>query len=177
MLLLYRCLLRLYPAACRDTCGDEMISVFRDARDEKRAKGLPSLTGLYIRELTGLLQGALQEQLRTLLGSRRWTLFPLRRFNMRSEFRFPKSTTMLMVIILAGVVLAIEKAKAIQASLPNLNPPIGPIRPATFTFFPTIALMFLFFYVAGAIGWAILFALYRSGVHRLGDIDSPAQSK
>jgi len=35
----------------------------------------------------------------------------------------------------------------------------------------------LFFYVAGAIGWAILFALHRSGVHRLGDIDSPAQSK
>lgn len=174
MLPVYRCLLYLYPAAHRSVYGEEMVDVFRDAQNEKSANGLVSLTSFYVRELTGLLQGAIEEHLRALMGSR-WTLFPFRRFNMRSEFRFPKSTTTLMVIILAGVVLAIEKGKAIQASLPGVNPPIGPIHGVQTAFFPTIALMFLFFYAAGVIGWAILFALRRSGVHRLSEMSCEPQ--
>ncbi|MBZ5683068.1 MAG: hypothetical protein LAO24_23505 [Acidobacteriia bacterium] len=177
MLALFRCLLCLYPVAHRSVYGKEMMSVFHEAQGEKRVKGLVSKIGFYFREFIGLLQGASEEHLRALMGSHGWTLFPVRRFHMRSEFRFPKSTTILMVIILAGVVMAIEKAKAIQASLPYVNPPIGPIQPAHFTFFPTIALMFLIFYAAGVIGWAILFALHRSGVHRLRDIESPAQPR
>jgi len=94
---------------------------------------------------------------------------------MRTEFRFPKSTAVLMMIILAGVVLAIEKGKAIQASLPAANPSIGPIQPAQHTFLPVIAMVFLFFYAAGLIGWAILFALRRSGTHRLAEIASEQQ--
>ena len=91
---------------------------------------------------------------------------------MQREFRFPKSTAVLMAIILAGVVLAIEKGKAIQASLPQVNPQIGPIQPAQHSFLPTVALVFAFFYAAGLIGWAILFALRRSGVHRLADMSA-----
>jgi len=91
---------------------------------------------------------------------------------MRNGFRFPKSTPVLMTIILAGLVLAIEKGKAIQASLPAVNPQIGPIQPEHHTFLPLIALAFAFFYVAGALGWAILFALRRSGVHRLADMSA-----
>ena len=163
----YRCLLLLYPAAHRGVYGEEMAGVFCDVRADKRARGFVAAIGFYFREITGLLRGALQEHLQALFGLHQWTLFPIRRFPMRSEFRFPKSTTILMVIILAGVVLAIEKARAIQASLPYTHPPIGPIQPAQFTFFPTIAWLFLCFYAAGAIGWAILFALRRSGVHRL----------
>ncbi len=45
---------------------------------------------------------------------------------MRSEFRFPKSTPVLMMIILAGIVLALEKARVIQASFSNGNPPVVP---------------------------------------------------
>jgi hypothetical protein len=33
-----------------------------------------------------------------------------------------------------------------------------------------VALLLVFFYAAGAVGWAILFALHRSGVHRLADV-------
>jgi len=40
------------------------------------------------------------------------------------------------------------------------------------TFLPVIAIVFLFFYEAGLIGWAILFALPRSEVHQLPEIAS-----
>jgi hypothetical protein len=69
-------------------------------------------------------------------------------------------------------VLAIEKGKAIQASLPDVNPHIGPIQPVQHTFFPAVALVFAFFYAAGLIGWAILFALHRSGMHRLAEMST-----
>jgi hypothetical protein len=86
---------------------------------------------------------------------------------MRNEFRFPKATAVLMTIILAGVVLAIERGEAIQGSLPYANPPIGPIHPVRSTLLPGVVMGLATFYAAGLIGWAILFALRRSGVHRL----------
>ena len=91
---------------------------------------------------------------------------------MRTQFRFPKTTPILMTIILAGVVLAIRKGEAIQASLSDVNPAIGPIHPAQHTLLPDIAIWLISFYVAGLIGWAILFALRRSGSHRLGAMAS-----
>jgi hypothetical protein len=93
---------------------------------------------------------------------------------MYSEFRFPKATAFLMTVILAAVVVAIEKAQAISASLPHNNPPVGPIQPAHFTFVPSVALMFAVAYAAGLIGWAVLFALKRSGVHRLSGMRGSA---
>jgi len=77
---------------------------------------------------------------------------------MRTEFRFPKATAVLMTIILAGVVLAINKGEGIVASL-NATP--------HFSFLPGVMLMLAVVYAAGVIGWAILFALRRSGMHRL----------
>ncbi|HWY22922.1 MAG TPA: hypothetical protein VNX26_16970 [Candidatus Acidoferrum sp.] len=91
---------------------------------------------------------------------------------MRSEFRFPKSTALLMIVILAGVVLAIQRADAIRASVPDVNPPVVAIQPTHLTFLPTMALMFLVVYIAGAVGWVVLFALRRSGVHRLSQVSS-----
>jgi len=91
---------------------------------------------------------------------------------MRSGFRFPKITAFLMTVILAGVVLAIQRADAIRASVSDLNPPVVTIQPAHQTFLPTFALMFLGVYLAGALGWAVLFALRRSGVHRLSRMSS-----
>jgi len=89
---------------------------------------------------------------------------------MHSEFRFPKSTAVLMTMILAGVVWAIEKARSIQASLPHVNPPIGPIHPVAHTFLPGVVSLLGMFYLVGLIVWAILFALRRSGVHRLAEM-------
>ena len=90
---------------------------------------------------------------------------------MRSEFRFPKATVTLMTIILAAVVMAIEKATAIQNSVPPSSQHVGPIQPAHFTFLPTLLLILSFGCISGLLGWAILFALHRSGAQRLADFD------
>ena len=86
---------------------------------------------------------------------------------MRSEFRFPKATVALMTVILAAVVWTIEKAKAISASVPHTNPPIVPVPTVQFTIVPTLLVVTAMAVAAGALGWAALFALRRSGMQRL----------
>jgi len=171
MLRIYRALLHLYPASHRELFGAEMIAVFSQMQADTAKKSMTARGVFSLREAAGLLRGAMREQVRA-LGAHVRLSFPTRRFTMRNGFRFPKSTPVLMTIILAGLVLAIEKGKAIQASLPAVNPQIGPIQPEHHTLLPIIALAFAFFYVAGALGWAILFALRRSGVHRLADMSA-----
>jgi hypothetical protein len=167
MLKLYRGLLRLYPASYRNQFGDEMIEVFREIEAEPEKEN-PAARGFScLREVAGLLRGALREHWRALGGDPSWLSFPTRRFTMHTEFRFPKTTAVLMTIILAGVVLAIEKGEGIVASLTNVNPALGPIQSPHFDFVPAVIFMFAFVYAAAVAGWAILFALRRSGVHRL----------
>jgi hypothetical protein len=132
--------------------------VFERAKTERATQGPGALTSFYCREIAGMLCGAWQERLQESSNRRSAT---------RTQFRFPKTTPILMTIILAGVVLAIRKGEAIQASLPDVNPAIGPIHPAQHTLLPEVAIMLVSFYVAGLIGWATLFALRRSGSHRL----------
>jgi hypothetical protein len=91
---------------------------------------------------------------------------------MRDGFRFPKSTPVLMLFILGGIAIALEKARVIQAAYSQGNPPLVPLETTHLTFFPTVALMTAFFYAVGLVGWVILFALRRSGVHRLADLSS-----
>jgi hypothetical protein len=170
MLGIYRLLLLLYSAPHRHEFGEEMTAVFLEAQAETAQKGAVAQTVFCTREAAGLLFGAVRERVRVPSGVQICMPFSTRRFTMRTEFRFPKSTAVLMTIILAGIVVAIEKAKAIQASLPDVNPRLGAIQPAHFTFLPTVALGLLFFYAAGLIGWAILFTLHRSGVHRLAEM-------
>lgn len=162
----YDRLLRLYPADHRRRFGEEMAFVFEQAKSERTNQGLGRLTSFYFHEIAGMLGGAWQERLQE---------FSNRRSVMRTQFRFPKTTPILMTIILAGVVLAIQKGEAIQASLPDVNPAIGPIHPAQHGLLSDIGIWLLSFYVAGLIGWAILFALRRSGSHRLDAMASGQQ--
>ena len=67
-------------------------------------------------------------------------------------------------------ILAIRKGEAIAYSLPHVNPQLPPIQPVSSVFLSGIGLMFMFFYAAGLVGWAILFAMRRSGVHRLAEM-------
>ena len=87
---------------------------------------------------------------------------------MRDGFRFPKATAVLMTLILAGIVVAIQKGEAIQASLPASNPPVGPIQPHS-EMLSSIVSFLLIFYAAGSIGWIILLALRKLRVHRLDE--------
>ena len=174
MFSLYRCLLWLYPSSHRHEYGEEMTTVFYEARANIEQKGMVTCGLFWLREIRGLVGGALGEHVRSVAGSHSWALFPTRRFTMHTEFRFPKATAVLMTLILAGTVLAIEKAQAISASLPHVNPPVGPIQPEHLTLLLPMLLMFAVTYAAGLIGWAILFALKRSGVHRLSAMQGRA---
>ncbi|HEV2399440.1 MAG TPA: hypothetical protein VGS27_21015 [Candidatus Sulfotelmatobacter sp.] len=170
MLTIYRQLLRLYPASYRQEFAEEMLAVFQDARSDNVNKKLLVRTIFQIREIAGLVGGALEERLRVAIGPDFAFSFPPRSFIMRNGFRFPKSTAVLMALILGGVVLAIKRGEDIAASLPHVNPQTGPIQPVHSTLLPPIVQFVLFFYAAGLVGWAILFALKKSGVHRLAQM-------
>jgi hypothetical protein len=171
MLTVYRLLLYLYPPAHRSEFSEEMLAVLGEAQTEAWKKNILLRSRFCAHEIKGLLTGAVREHIRTIGGSDRPPVFFSRRIAMRSEFRFPKVTVTLMTIILVGVVLAIEKATAIQASVPYSYQHVGPVQPAHFTFLPTMLVIMGGACLAGAMGWAILFALHRSGLHRLAEFD------
>ena len=83
---------------------------------------------------------------------------------MRPEFRFPRSTVFLMLVIFAGVVLTIAKASEIVVKYG------GPsvIWPSLVLTLATVILLAL---AAATSIWGILFALRRTGAHRLADLE------
>lgn len=178
MLALYRSLLYLYPVAYRGEFGEEMLDVLTEVQAETRKWNALMRAWRGAHEAGGLLYGAFQEHLRGITGSYDPGLFSSpfspRRFAMKSEFRFPKATVGLMIVILAAVLLTIEKAKAVSASIPHANPPVGHIAPAQMTILPTLIVTMLSAVVIGLIGWGILFALRRSGVQQLSEMKPSA---
>jgi hypothetical protein len=169
-LTIYRHLLRLYPAFHRERFGAEMTAVFGELQAENLSKGFVGRGVFYVREAAGVVSGALREHWRALGGDAVWLWFPTRRFTMRTEFRFPKATAVLMAISLGGVVVAIERGEAISTSLRDaVSPPVGPIHPVHSVLLGGSVICLLCFYAAGLIGWAIMFAMRRSGVHRLDE--------
>lgn len=177
MLALYRALLRLYPAAYRCEYGDEMLDVLLEVRAGNRKKGGLALLFSGAHETGGLVFGAVREHFYTITGSRGSRMFSLRRrFAMRSEFRFPKATVGLMMVILAAVMFTIEKARAISVSIPHANPPVGPIHPTQDIIVQALLATLIWAIGAGAIGWGILYALRRTGVQQLSQM-KPAASQ
>jgi hypothetical protein len=172
MLTAYRKLLHFYPAEHREQFGDEMADVFRQA--EQGRVGPVARVAFHLKELAGILNGALREHLRILVGAHAAVPLYTRRFTMRNGFRFPKTTAVLMILILAGILIAIQRGESIATSIPHLNEPL-PLPPIHYVHFGLIwgiPWMFGFFCAAGLIGWVILFALRRSGVHRLDEISA-----
>src|SRR6266700_1900425 len=104
---IYRHLLLLYPASHRQVFSEEMIAVFGAMQAETASKGLVARSLFFVREVAGVVTGALLEHCRALGGDS---------------------------VLLGGIVLGLA-----------------------------------FFYAAGMIGWAVLFAMRRSGVHRLAE--------
>lgn len=162
MLSFYRCLLYLYPRLYRHEYADEMVAVFRDAHADVSAGSVKERISFRVRESGGLLAGALQEHIRIISGSHQ--LISFTRFDMRPEFRFPRSTVFLMSIIFAGVILAMEKANTIQV---KYAAGAGSIWPSLPWF---LGRTLLFTCVTVMVIWGILFALGRTGVHRLANI-------
>jgi hypothetical protein len=171
MPLLFQALLWLYPSGYRHVYREEMLSVLSDARDDllKERISIRILEGA--REAAGLLGGAVREHVRWATG-RSIPVFPARRISMRSEFRFPKTATTLMTFVLAGVLMAIAKARAISVSVPQTSSPVGPIRPVLVSSMFTLPVaLFLSAFAVAVIGWGILYLTHRSGMHRLSEFD------
>jgi hypothetical protein len=147
----YRALLRLYPSDYIREFGEEMLWVFCLAQEAARRRGLRAEVSFLFREVSGVLPGALH----TRLHYYDWS--PFRRSHMRSDFRFPRTTRVLMTLVLVAVFIANKRGQAIVADA---------IGPANWT-----AVLLLFLWLSallcalGSGGYAILFALRRSG-HR-----------
>ena len=172
MLSVFRSLLRLYPAAYREEFAEEILAVLSEVFVDRQTDNSFVRALYFLRESAGLLSGALQQHFRSLFVSFGPSIFPSRRLIMRSEFRFPKATVVLMSVILAAILFAMDQAKAIQSAMSSVTPPVvGPIRSADFSLFLPLLLALGAACVAGALGWAILFALRRSGIHRLSQVD------
>ena len=139
-----------------------MISVFRDAQAEVSAGSFGERISFRARESGGLIAGALQEHIRIITGS--YQLISFTRFDMRPEFRFPRSTVFLVSIIFAGVILAMEKAHTIQV---KYAAGVGSIW-ASLPWF--LGLTLLFTCATVMVVWGIVFALGRTGAHRLANI-------
>lgn len=167
---MYEGLLRLYPRAYRRQFGEEMIAVFRDADADAHQKGNLVTARFYLREVGGLFRGALAEHARGVFGGH--VSFPLssRRFDMRPEFRFPRSTVILMSIIFAGVILAMEKANTVEVKYAAGADSIWPSLPWF------LGLTLLFTCATVVVIWGILFALGRTGLHRLANIKPSTNS-
>jgi len=174
MLPLYRSLLYLYPAAYREEYGEEMMAVLFEVQVEIEKQSVLARIVFGAREAGGLLRGALLEQFRSIIGSYSCAMFSPRRFTMRSEFRFPKAAVSLMTILLVAIIFTIEKAKTISVAYANAQ--VSPIR-VEVSVLPAFAMVLVGACIAGAIGWAILFALRRSGVHRLSDVNPSSDQR
>ena len=156
----YQGLLALYPAAFREEFGEEMQCVFLQVQAELRGAPLLKRATFSAQEVLGLVYGAVQAHLVSLFGIDEWVR--LRRLNMRPQFRFPRSTMFMMWVILAGVLLAIEKAKSIQVKYgPEEVMAVWNSLPWFLLLFPALA------FVAVAAVWGLLFAVRRTGMHRL----------
>lgn len=156
----YCWLLWLYPRSYRHEFGEEMRFVFRNARSDL-PQALAAKISFYRREFCGLLSGALSAHLDRLFGP----TIPFRRFDMQPQFRFPRSTVFLMWVILAGVLLTIEKAKAIQVKYgPEEVMAVWNSLPWFLFLFPALAC------AAVVAVWGVLFALRRTGMHRLDGV-------
>ena len=174
MLSFYRLLLTFYPSSYRDEYREEMLSVLAQLNEDALQQSWRTRLALASRETTGLLRGALAEHFRALTGSYPIELLPHWRMPMRSEFRFPKTTVTLMTIILVAIIVAIEKAKAISESIPPSSTPVGPIQPEYVGVVPAFLMALGGACLMGAIGWVILFALRRSGIHRFSSVQPGA---
>jgi len=174
---LLRLLLYLYPAAYRAVYGEEMWIVLEEVQTQAKKTGPLAQTLSFAREAAGLIRGALQEHFQGVLFPQDFSFIPQRRLSMRSEFRFPKATVALMTVILAAVVVAIDKATAISASAPHASLPMGPIQPLRFSIISTLLITMAGLGVCGAVLWAVLFALHRSGTQRLSDLNPSASPR
>jgi hypothetical protein len=145
MLHLYRFLLRLYPARLVNEFGGEMAAVLYALHRGSRTNVFAARWWFGVREVTGLLSGALREQIyernRNLSGG-----------TMRS-FRFPRWTIVMMILIFCAVNTAIEKGRLASVQLSG-----GPASSHWWTLPGVFMFVFAFLAGVGLAGYGVLLA-------------------
>lgn len=152
-LTVYCWLLCLYPSGYRKEFGEEMTSVFSDARGAL-PPGLALKISFYAREFRGLLSGVLRAQFDRLFS----LAASSERFDMRAHSRFRRSTVFVMLVMFAGVVLAMATAISVAG---------GTLRAVWPSLAAVLAFLLLSVCAAAAVVLGVLRSLRRSGVHRL----------
>jgi hypothetical protein len=135
-----------------------MTIVFCDARNALPPE-LFAKVSFYCREFLGVLSSALDAHFERLFGA----AIPFPRFDMKPQFRFPRSTVFLMLVIFAGVVLTIKLACSVAGDTMGFG-----LR----TLLACLLFMILSMCAAAAVVWRILHAWRRTGVHRLQNLQN-----
>jgi FtsH-binding integral membrane protein len=163
---LFRCLLYLYPAEFSREFAKEMTWVFSQVQQDFGKRGVRARVSFFIREVSGMLA----EGLRQRFGGKVW--FSLRRFNMR-PFRFSRIGMVVMIVALVGVLVAIEKARAISAqSIPELH------TVSTWTMVQGVfGFLIVTMAILGLIGYVVLRLVSKSGADRLSNIQTWSRQK
>ena len=161
VLSVYRFFLYLFPAAYRQEFGQEMEAVFSEAQ-RSTAPNLAARFRFCMREVGGLLSGAGREHLRGIMGP----AISFRRFPMRPEFRFPRSSVVLMLVIFLGVLLTIVKVTSVEMAY---GVTLGTVWPSLVSI---LVCMVLMMFAAALIGWGILHALGHSGARRMAKMQT-----
>lgn len=152
-LTVYRWLLLLYPSCYREEFGEEMTCIFSHARSEL-PPGLLAKLSFYAREFSGLFCAALRAHLDRLFHPATSS----GRFDMCTRSRFSRSTVFLMLVMFAGVLLAMATAISVAG---------GTLKAVWPSLAAVLGFVLLSGCAAAAVVSGILRTLRRSGVHRL----------
>jgi hypothetical protein len=167
MLVLFRWLLRLYPAGFFREFSEEMTHCFHRRLQDVQPQSWRSRGSFFAREFSGAFVGAMSEQ----LGCRFDDLF--RRFDMRS-FRFSRISLVFMILALAGVLFAIQAAIHMavmqQPSDPGLTAHVVSALKVSSVFAVIMAIL-------GVVGYAVLRVANKSTGERLANVHTWPQER
>src|SRR6185437_903707 len=121
MSFLYRLLLQLYPWRYRSIFGNEMLSVFSEAQAEFRASHFHRRSRFYLRELLGLIGGAVRERLEDSQGAAKRAVHSGGTMDRRSQcLRFPNFAILMMVLVFVIAIEIIAKGEGLSRYLFHL---------------------------------------------------------
>jgi hypothetical protein len=143
MIRLYGLLIRLYPARLADEFGDEMTAVVTQLQRGIRTESATVRMRFVLREVSGLLAGAVREHLN------------VRNQNLSGgsmgNFRFPRWTIAMMILMFCAVNIAIEKGRLAAVQLLG-----GQTTPHWWTLTGVFLSVSAVLGVIGCVGYAIL---------------------
>ncbi|HET9941702.1 MAG TPA: hypothetical protein VFR05_00090 [Terriglobia bacterium] len=165
MLVLFRWLLRLYPARFFGEFSEEMTHCFHRRLQDVRHQSWRNRGSFFAREFSGAFVGAMSEQ----MGGRFDDLF--RRFDMRS-FRFSRLALVFMILALVGVLAAIKTTVRTAVMQQPANPGVDVV-----SILQVSSAMVVVMAILGVVGYAVLRVANKSAGERLANVHTWPQER